>query len=217
MLEQPNEVYRGKESEQLKSNLNKLESLLNELSFDMEHGEDKIKDHCIELRIQVQLAAEQKIQEINEFNDAFIKQIDLYEKECTEKLTLDKELKSSLDAAINEVKCFLAEKRSYLGRFQISEEEIAHSNEKSNEYKSNLDFQKMNIKSLTFNNRLLEFEMNKNRLDEMSVGFLHFKPIEANLMLKQKSGATSVSHFLIMISFNGLKYANKNQLSLLSH
>ena len=189
-------MYRSKESEQLKSNLTKLETLLNELSFDMGHGVDKIKEHCIELRIQVQLAVEHKIQEINEFNDAFIKQIDSYEKECTVKTAVDKELKQSLEAVIDEVKKFLSEKREYLCRFQISEEEIAHSNEKSNEYKSNLEFQKMNIKSLTFNNRLLEFEMNKNRLDEMSVGFLHFKPIEASLILKQKTGCTSVSFSL---------------------
>ncbi len=193
ILEQPNEVYRSKESEQLKSNLVKLETLLNELSFDMDHGVDKIKEHCIELRIQVQLAVEHKIQEINEFNDAFIKKIDLYEKECSEKLAVDKELKQSLETVIDEVKKFLIEKREYLCRFQISEEEIAHSNEKSNDYKSSLEFQKMNIKSITFNNRLLEFEINKNRLDEMSIGFLHFKPIEANLILKQKLGSTSVS------------------------
>ena len=196
LQEHPNEVYRSKESEQLKSNLTKFETLLNELSFDMGHGVDKIKEHCIELRIQVQLAVEHKIQEINEFNDAFIKQIDSYEKECTVKTAVDKELKQSLEAVIDEVKKFLSEKREYLCRFQISEEEIAHSNEKSNEYKSNLEFQKMNIKSLTFNNRLLEFEMNKNRLDEMSVGFLHFKPIEASLILKQKTGCTSVSFSL---------------------
>jgi hypothetical protein len=79
LLEQPNEVYRSKESEQLKLNLTKIETLLNELSFDMGHGVDKIKEHCIELRIQVQLAVEHKIQEINEFNDAFIKQIDAAE------------------------------------------------------------------------------------------------------------------------------------------
>lgn len=190
--EQPNEVYRSKESEMLKTNLSKLEQLVHDVKFDMENGVDKIKDHCIELRRQVQLATEHKIQEINSFNDSFIKQIDHYEKECAQKLAINQEFKPLLETAIEEIKKFLIEKRHYLGRFQISEEEIYNSNEKSNEFRSHLEFQKLNIKSLTFNNKLLEFETNKNRLDEIDLGFLHFKPLDTNLMFKQKSGTILV-------------------------
>lgn len=208
ILEQPNEVYRSKESEMLKTNLNKLEQLANELTFDIENSADRVQSHCIELRRQVQLAVENKIQQINEFNDFFIKQIDTFEKECLQKLNLNsKEFKEPLDKNLNEIRNFLNDKRSYLSRYQICEEEVLQSNEKSNEYKSDLEIEKMNVKAFTFNNKLLEFEMNKNKLDDVSLGCLSLKTLDTNLVIKQKNGNHKVSFC------NNLKnYLCKNRL-----
>lgn len=192
--EQPNEVYRSRESELLKTNLNQLESLATDVKFDLDNRGDKVKDHCIELKRQVQLATEQKIQEINEFNKKFLKEVDQYEKECIQKLANNNsEVNPAVESLMSEVKKFLVDKRLYLGRFQISEEEIFTSNEKANELKTHLEFYKMIIKRLTFNNKLLEFEANKNQLEEIHLGYLHFRPLDVNSMIKHKSDSITVS------------------------
>jgi len=65
---QPRDVYRGRETGAFKKNLLNLEKLLNELSFDMENGADKIKTHCSELKRLTQLSTENKINELNDLN-----------------------------------------------------------------------------------------------------------------------------------------------------
>jgi hypothetical protein len=79
------------------------------------------------------------------------------------------------------------------------------SNEKSNEYKSDLEIEKMNVKAFTFNNKLLEFEMNKNKLDDVSLGYLSLKTLDTNLVIKQKNGNHKVRTFNIY-------YVCKNRL-----
>jgi len=51
------------------------------MEFDLNHGTDVIKDHCIELRRQVQLATETSIQKIYQFNETMIKKVDDFELE----------------------------------------------------------------------------------------------------------------------------------------
>ena len=63
--------------------MEKLENLLNELTFNITNGNDKIKYHCSELKRLVQLSTEQKIIELNNLNEILVKKIDNYEKECT--------------------------------------------------------------------------------------------------------------------------------------
>ena len=61
---QAKEIWRGEQYEQLKINLKKLKSIKIDLSFDLCTGSDKIKEHCNEQCRLVQLAYENKIQEL---------------------------------------------------------------------------------------------------------------------------------------------------------
>ena len=93
MSAQPNEVFRSELVFNLRSNLNQIQNYLSQLSSDLNNGIDKIKDHCIELRREVQLKTEQKILEINQMNESLIQQIDNYEEECILNFTSKKESK----------------------------------------------------------------------------------------------------------------------------
>ena len=176
---QPRDVYRGKETEAFKKNLLNLDKLLNELTFDMANGAEKIKLHCSELKRLTQLATENKIKELNNLNNLFIKQIEEYELVCIEKYAINSEklTASTLNEVINEAKEFLNEKRSYLDQFQINEFEIVNSNEKLNRLKMNLEDQLLNVKSFLFENSLMEFEINKSNLDKNVLGAFHFNKL----------------------------------------
>jgi len=58
------EISRGKEHDQLEINLSNLYSLARFLKFESENGTDVIKEHCIEQLRRIQLATENKIEQI---------------------------------------------------------------------------------------------------------------------------------------------------------
>ena len=78
----------------IKQNLLHLESLVNNLLFEMDNGDYIITEACKELRRQVQLAKEEKIEEINQQCDALFLKIDAYGEKCKSKY---KEMNESLN------------------------------------------------------------------------------------------------------------------------
>ena len=54
---------------------------MNSLAFGIKNSTDRVKDECIELRNQVQLATEETIEQINKHSDELIKEIDQFEKD----------------------------------------------------------------------------------------------------------------------------------------
>lgn len=170
-------IYRGKEIETFKNSLEKLENLLNELTFNITNGNDKIKYHCSELKRLVQLSTEQKIIELNNLNEILVKKIDNYEKECTLRYSNCNLYKSPLNELINESNLFLNEKRNYLQQCEINENDIIQSNQILNRLKASIEDQLLNVKSILFNNNLMEFEMNKTKIDENKIGIFYFNKL----------------------------------------
>jgi len=72
-------VSRGKALNLLKDTLKNQK--LKILKLCLENKNDFVKEHCIELRNKVQLATEEAMQQMNQFNEQLIDQIDEYEKE----------------------------------------------------------------------------------------------------------------------------------------
>ena len=79
---QPKEILRGPEAEKLRQNLGELEKKVNKLIFEMENGEYLITEKCKELKREVQLAKEEKIEEINQLSESLFLKIDTYEEKC---------------------------------------------------------------------------------------------------------------------------------------
>jgi hypothetical protein len=75
------------------------------LLFEMENGEYLITEDCRELRRQVQLTEEEKIEEINKHCDALILKIDAYEERCKSKykeMNQQKQKANELIKSVNE-------------------------------------------------------------------------------------------------------------------
>ena len=127
-------IYRGESFETLKLHLKSIEESLNEITFDIENSDFKVKDHCVELRRLVQLSTEEKIEQINKQNDLLIKEIDDYERECLGKINKD-EIAKLIE--IEEIKLFLQEKNIYL-EHKTEENEMKESNQKVSDYELEL-------------------------------------------------------------------------------
>ena len=78
------------------------------------NGVDKIKEHCVEIRREVQLATEETIQLINNYNEELIKRIDDYEKEYSDLFELDSSVKQEFKQTINDLEAFHTEWCLYL-------------------------------------------------------------------------------------------------------
>ena len=59
-----------------------MDLLSKKLKFDLENGIDNIKEYCIEQKRLVQLSVENKMKELNDLNEEFVKEIDENEGDC---------------------------------------------------------------------------------------------------------------------------------------
>ena len=83
------EVYRGDLVEKFKSNLKEIEAQKIKIEYILKNSVDMIKEHCIELRCDVDLATEMLIRDIQKQRDVMIQQIDDYEAKTIELLQTD--------------------------------------------------------------------------------------------------------------------------------
>lgn len=177
MSEKPNEIYRGRDAEIFKANLNDVQMQISELETTILKGIDKIKEHCHQLRIQVQQAASEKFEEINRMTSSLMRQINNYEKECIQNAIVDEEYKQSFDQRITVISKFIDDNKGYLYQCNISEKEIITANEMFKMFKAKLDEEVVNINDFTFNYSLMEFiKPNKiQNMPENALGTLRFQ------------------------------------------
>ena len=108
----PKQMSRDERYETLKKNLNKLDLSSGELKFNLENGNDTVKKYCNEQKRRVQLAFEPKMKELNDLNEAFIKDIDDFEENCNvQSQKVDIKIKKKIEKLINEVNNFSDEKK----------------------------------------------------------------------------------------------------------
>jgi hypothetical protein len=99
IAKQPKEISRGQEAEKLKENIREVENLNNKLVFEMGNGEYLITEDCKELRRQVQLAKEIKMQQLEKLSDSMLDEIDDFEK-----VKLNEHFKKNKDEFLNRLK-----------------------------------------------------------------------------------------------------------------
>ncbi len=178
--------------EKLESHFNKIESYFSE--NDVDSADCRIFEFCTEMKTQIQLITEERIQQINEMNESLIKQVDTYRNEFLEDFKKIKK-KSNNSLMHKEIKAFLDEKRKYLKCLKNVQNEKAiinfiddvaftklNENDKLNElidkaiiYISKLDDEKTKHENSIFDKKKLEFEVNKKKLDDNFLGTIKSK------------------------------------------
>jgi len=178
LASKPQPIWRGKKYEKLRIKLDKLNTLKRELKFNLENGSDIVKTYCIEQKRRVQLSFEKKMTELNDLNEAFIKQIDDYEEYCIKQSKkIDKITKTEIEKLISETNNFIVEKQSYLNRLEVDETEIDSYNVVAEDLELKLDQKMNNCKSLVFGNKLIKFESNSTETLIGSIDFERINPM----------------------------------------
>jgi len=133
MKTSPSEIFRSDLVEQFKTNLNKIETRKVELEKILLNGADRVKEHCIELRLDVDLATETAIEEIKQHRDTIIKQINDYEAKTVALIQIEVKTKNEFKSSIKSMDEFTRGWKSYLTRSKIDEKEVAVKNEADKE------------------------------------------------------------------------------------
>ena len=178
IAKKPTEIPRGPEAEKLKQNLRDLEILVNKLIFEKDNGEYLITEDCRELRRQVQLAKEQKIEEINKHCDALLLKIDTYEQKCLNKYKEINESKKKAAELIKSVNETIQKQNAYLRQLKIDFKNIIAGNEKIDELRAQIEKERQRLNKTMFNNHIMKFEANKTTINEEFLGKLNYQNIE---------------------------------------
>jgi len=83
-IKEPVKESRGKAFDSLEHLLDKMKNKFNFIKFGIENNDDLITEHCMNFKSEVQLTAEEVIQQVNDLTDQIIEEINQYEKETIE-------------------------------------------------------------------------------------------------------------------------------------
>lgn len=178
----PNEVHRSDNVNLLKHSLNDLNEKIEHISNGLRNGVELIKDHCIDLRAELQLATELTIQQINEFNAFFLSRINQYETECIAQFEASEKRKSEFEELLAKMKEFYTRMSAYLKEFNIEDFIIIEANENVRELRKKAENYSQKLDDLIYNNNYLKFVRNKSKLDETILGELS-RPVVVQLSI----------------------------------
>jgi hypothetical protein len=120
-----NKVYRNKDVEELRAKLAEMKQKNDNLKANLDNGTDQVKEYCIPLRNQAHLQTDILLEQVHQFNENLISELDSYEKKCIDsfgnkKLNKEKELRKF----INEINNFYDHKTKCLNEFEIEDTKI---------------------------------------------------------------------------------------------
>ena len=98
------EVVLGEIIQRLKTNLKKIQSQKVEMENSLLNGVDEVKEHCLELRISVDLATEIAHRDINLHRDELLKEIADYENKTAVHVHIEEEKREEFTNVIGELK-----------------------------------------------------------------------------------------------------------------
>jgi hypothetical protein len=201
----PTKVSRGKDYDTFQDLLKHIGININLIKIGVNNSDDFIKEHCIEMRNEVQLVTEVTIEHINDYNSEIIKEIDKYEKE---RLEINKSTKkidlNSFDSSLKDLNEFLKEMQSFydenvkcLKENQIRDSVIAKLNENAISMKKKSEDKLKCLQQINFSGRVLKFDAKFN--EKISLGTL--KMIDNRMSSNILSGRDQVNDLISLCGF----------------
>jgi len=157
VAEQPKEAYRGKEYENLTMNLKFFECLLKKLLFETENAEFIIDEYFNDQKARVQMASEQRIQEIHRCQDILMAQLKEQKQKCLNTYSNMESFKQKTKEFISEMNAFIRQQRDYMKQLQINDNELMTANDVLLKLQKEVDMKRLSVKKLIFNNELCNF------------------------------------------------------------
>jgi len=166
----PIKVFRGEAVDLLEKKLDDILKKHKLIKYSIENSTDLVKEHCIDLRSDVQLKTEEAIQQINDLSSKIIEEIDEYEEELIELNNTNSKSLDKLNKLALELESFHDLNTEYLKQNTINEQILKKSIEEATNLiiKSELEIQK--LKDIIFDGKLLIFEKNFNKINKSILG-----------------------------------------------
>jgi len=156
------EVFRTSQIEEFKKLLDILNATKESIESTLECGDATIRDHCDNVRNDMQLAIEQAHAKLDEIHKDFMDEIDNHEKECQAKFKSIKQNKVDIEKALNESNELLTKSNQLLKQFRIDQTEMSTLSEKAQSLLTKLETNNDGIQTNMFNDSLLKFEKQKS-------------------------------------------------------
>ncbi len=179
--------------------------IINLIKHGVNNRDDYIKEHCIELKNNVQLVAEEVIQQINDFIIVKIKEIDDYEKEQLkeskdmENVDLNSSSSSlkDLNEFLKEMQSFYDENVKFLNENQFGDSVLVKLNETAINMGKKAEDKIKCLQQINFAGRILKFDAKFN--EQIDLGAL--KMIDNRMNSTLLSGRNQVKDLLSLCEF----------------
>jgi hypothetical protein len=196
-------VSRGEAYDALKKLLNEIKTKRSFIELGIDKSTDLVKEHCINLRSDIQLKTEEAIQQINDINSKLIEEIDEYEKEFIEFNQNNSKPLDVFNTIVKELESFHTLKTEFLNQSEIDDKLIKKSNQEATKLIKKAEIEIENLKDIIFNGNILKFEKNNEKINETIFGKLKSNKMMDSLILSncsQQKKLFSLCEFPIYIS-----------------
>jgi hypothetical protein len=220
---QASDVSRNAIVNEFKTKRAKIRQMHDEFKLNLEIGVDQVREHCIRIRNQVHLETEILIEDVHRFNEELIAEIDKYEHDriasFNNKIT---EYKSKIEETLVEIDHFYENDDDFLTEFVVDDKMVVDSISKVDPFLQKLSTRYNLLKSMAFNQQIIEFKKNQSKPDKSVIGKLCYESIGFKklkvLTFNDQILRNSEKKFNLMKLDNGLNVAffidTKSKLSM---
>jgi hypothetical protein len=194
----PRRVSRGKLFDSLQKSLNDIQKKHNFIKLGIENSNDLVKEHCIDLRSDVQLKAEEVILQVNDASEKIIKEINEYEKELIKFNKTNSKSFDDFKSIVNELESFHTVNIEYLKQYEVDDTLLVKLNEDAANLMNKVESEVNNLKDIIFDGKFLVFEKNKEKIMKSILGFTKIdKIIDSEILLNK----TQIKELLSLCEF----------------
>jgi len=165
----PSKVSRGKAFDSLLKLLDEIEIKHRYFKLGIENSNEMVNIHCIDLRNDVQLKAEEAIQQINELSSQIIEEIDEYEQKLIEYNKTNSKLLDEFNKNAKELETFHSVNTEYLKKYEVDEELVVKLNEKATNLIKKAELEIENLKETIFDGKIFKFEKNSYKIEKSTI------------------------------------------------
>jgi hypothetical protein len=180
-------ISRGKAFDSLEIFLNEIQKKHNFIKLGIENSSDLIKEHCIELRSDVQLKAEEVMQLVNDLSSKIIEEIDEYEKERIEYNKANSKSLSTFNNIIKELESFHTINTQYLKQYEVDDAILINSIGDAKNLIKKVEFEIENLKDVIFNRSILKFDKNNDKVGKSILGSTKLEHMIDSLIILNRS------------------------------
>jgi hypothetical protein len=166
----PTNVSRGESFDLLEKLLNEMQKKTSFIKLGIENSNDFVKEHCMNLRNNVQLTAEEVILQVNEITTKIIEEIDEYEKELIEFNRTNKESLDAFNKIVKEMESFHVINTEYLKNYKVDYEIINKANEEAANLIKKAELEIENLKDIIFDGQIFKFDKNNEKIKKSILG-----------------------------------------------